>query len=100
MGKISKPSNLAPVVSKNTHTHILVKKFIKCLDDVYIFIYICGEFKTDQMKKKRSKIPSFIPNQHTLAYSFIQGGSRNESELRKQRENQKKLMLNNKNHKY
>jgi len=52
------------------------------------------------MKKKRSNIPAFIPNQPTLAYSSIQGGSRNEAELRKQRENQKKLMLNNKNHKY
>lgn len=50
MGWVKYPNlhKQAPVVSKNTHTHFLVKKFIKCLDDVYIFIYICGEFKTNQ----------------------------------------------------
>lgn len=54
------------------------------------------------MKKKRSNIPAFIPNQPTAngRYGIEVDGSRNESELRKQRENQKKLMLNNKNHKY
>lgn len=43
------------------------------------------------MKKRKNKIPAFIPNQY---------GTRSEIELRKQRENQRKLMLNNKNNKY
>lgn len=51
------------------------------------------------MKNKRSNIPAFIPNQPKPDWSLT-GGDRNEAELRKQRENQKKLMLNNKNHKY
>lgn len=45
------------------------------------------------MKKRKNKIPAFIPNQQF-------SGIRNETELKKQRENQKKLMLNNKNNKY
>ena len=51
------------------------------------------------MKPRKSKIPAFIPNRQC---SSFWGGldTRNEAELRKQRENQKKLMLNNKNHKY
>lgn len=52
------------------------------------------------MKKKRSNIPAFIPNQPASGYLGLGVGIRNEAELRKQRENQKKLMLNNKNHKY
>ncbi len=46
------------------------------------------------MKKRKNKIPAFIINNNTAF------GQRNAEELRKQRENQKKLMLNNKNHKY
>ena len=41
------------------------------------------------MKKRKNKMPAFIPNQFS--------GIRNEAEIRKQKENQKKLMLNNKN---
>jgi hypothetical protein len=52
------------------------------------------------MKKRKNKIPSFIPNQPSAGYFGIEKGIRNELELRKQRENQKKLMLNNKNNKY
>lgn len=58
------------------------------------------------MKKRKNKIPAFIPNRPDRSFvtehDFIldEGGKRNEIELRKQRENQKKLMLNNKNHKY
>ena len=57
------------------------------------------------MKPRKNKIPAFIPNQPD-GYIIEKGklkiiqGERNETELRKQRENQKKLMLNNKNHKY
>lgn len=53
------------------------------------------------MKKRKNKIPAFIPNQPNVSgfYSFDQG-SRNADEMRKQRENQRKLMLNNKNNKY
>jgi len=43
------------------------------------------------MKPRKNKIPAFIPN---IA------GVRNSEEQRKQRENQRKLMLSNKNHKY
>jgi len=43
------------------------------------------------MKKRKNKIPAFIPNQN---------GTQSEAELKKQKENQKKLMLNNKNNKY
>lgn len=52
------------------------------------------------MKKRKSNIPAFIPNQPRAGYFGFTDGSRNKEELRKQRENQKKLMLNNKNHKY
>jgi len=53
------------------------------------------------MKKRKNKIPAFIPNQPSPSWwtgKYI--GERNEIEERKQRENQKKLMLNNKNNKY
>jgi len=57
------------------------------------------------MKKRKNKIPAFIPNQQpkffiTKKKLGIDQGERNEIELRKQKENQKKLMLNNKNNKY
>jgi len=53
------------------------------------------------MKKRKNKIPAFIPNQPMpRGWYGIEGGERNEEELRKQRKNQKKLMLNNRNHKY
>lgn len=52
------------------------------------------------MKKRKSNIPAFIPNQPRPRDFCIFDGERNEEELRKQRENQKKLMLNNKNNKY
>jgi len=57
------------------------------------------------MKKRKNKIPAFIPNQPKKKFfdDFIlvqDKGERNQTELRKQKENQKKLMLNNKNNKY
>jgi len=53
------------------------------------------------MKKRKNKIPAFIPNQPQKRGIWLDSdGTRNETELRKQRENQKKLMLNNKNNKY
>lgn len=52
------------------------------------------------MKKLKNKIPAFIPNQIGTGFMGFDSGKRNEEELRKQRENQKKLMLNNRNHKY
>lgn len=52
------------------------------------------------MKKRKNKIPAFIPNQCKNGNIRFADGERNEIELKKQRENQKKLMLNNKNHKY
>ena len=52
------------------------------------------------MKKRKNKIPAFIPNQPKPDYYGFLDGTRNETELRKQRDNQKKLMLNNKNNKY
>jgi len=53
------------------------------------------------MKKRKNKIPAFIPNQPMPNKWYgIEGGLRNELEERKQRDNQRKLMLNNKNHKY
>jgi len=51
------------------------------------------------MKKRKNKIPAFIPNQN-WNQKIGEPGERNEIELRKQKENQKKLMLNNKNNKY
>jgi len=41
--------------------------------------------------KRKNQIPAFIPNQ---------SGIRGENELAKNKENQKKLMLSNKNRKY
>jgi len=52
------------------------------------------------MKKRKNKIPAFIPNQRKDGNLRFDDGTRNETELRKQKENQKKLMINNKNNKY
>ena len=52
------------------------------------------------MKKHKNKIPAFIPNQPGTGFLGFESGQRNLEEQRKQRDNQRKLMLNNKNHKY
>lgn len=57
------------------------------------------------MKKRKNKIPAFIPNRPSKYIIVdnkikIDEGETNEIELKKQRDNQRKLMLNNKNHKY
>lgn len=53
------------------------------------------------MKKRKNKIPAFIPNRPSPSWWLgTDSGERNETELKKQRDNQRKLMLNNKNHKY
>lgn len=51
------------------------------------------------MKKRKNKIPAFIPNQN-WSLKIAEPGTRNKEESDKNRENQRKLMLNNKNHKY
>lgn len=53
------------------------------------------------MKPRKNKIPAFIPNQpRKINWLGTESGARDEAERKKQRENQKKLMLNNKNRKY
>lgn len=52
------------------------------------------------MKKRKNKIPAFIPNQPGCGWNGFDRGEREKQEERKQRENQRKLMLNNKNNKY
>jgi len=52
------------------------------------------------MKKRKNKIPAFIPNQPASGYFGLDSGERDKRERQKQFENQKKLMLNNKNNKY
>jgi len=52
------------------------------------------------MKPRKNKIPAFIPNQLGGGFMGLDQGKRNQEESAKNRENQKKLMLNNKNKKY
>lgn len=59
------------------------------------------------MKKRKNKIPAFIPNRPKIQLSYDDyntyesiSGTMYDIELRKQKENQRKLMLNNKNNKY
>jgi len=49
------------------------------------------------MKKRKNKMPIFITNQPKPEWHKI---DLNDQESKKNRENQKKLMLNNKNNKY
>lgn len=48
------------------------------------------------MKKKKSSMPTFIPNQPMGGYFGLDQGKRNQEEQNKQRENQKKLALRKK----
>lgn len=48
------------------------------------------------MKKRKNKIPAFIPNKN-WSLKIAEPGTRNKEESDKNRENQRKLMLNNKN---
>jgi len=51
-------------------------------------------------RKSKNKVPSFIPNQPGSGFFGLDQGKRGQDEARKNRDNQKKLMLNNKNKTY
>jgi len=48
------------------------------------------------MKKHKSKIPAYIPNQPGTGYFGLDSGERDKIERRKQFDNQKKIALNRK----
>lgn len=53
-----------------------------------------------QNERRRNKIPAFITNQPGTGFMGLDQGKRSQEEARKNKENQRKLMLNNKNNKY
>jgi hypothetical protein len=52
------------------------------------------------MKKRKNKIPAFIPNRTGAGFMGLDQGKRDSDESQKNKENQKKLMLSYKYRKY